>query len=70
MHKSDLFALYSDLHKTHLASANVSLISDIIACPGMDYCVLATARSIPIAQKIAVQFDHLKQSHNIGDIEN
>ena len=69
VHKSDLFALHSHLHKAHLASANIGLISDIIACPGMDYCALATARSIPIAQEIAVHFDHLKQSHDIGELK-
>jgi sulfite reductase (NADPH) hemoprotein beta-component len=41
------------LRAAGLATANLGLISDIIACPGMDYCALATARSIPIAQQIA-----------------
>ena len=50
-----------------LATANIGLISDIIACPGMDYCALATARSIPIAQEIATRFDELKLEHEIGD---
>ena len=52
-----------------LATANIGLISDIIACPGMDYCALATARSIPIAQQIATRFDDLKREHEIGDLK-
>jgi sulfite reductase (NADPH) hemoprotein beta-component len=56
VHKSDLPALYAGLKDAGLATANVGLISDIIACPGMDYCALATARSIPIAQEIALRF--------------
>ena len=56
VHKSDLFALYQELHEAGLATANAGLISDIIACPGMDYCALATARSIPVAQDIADHF--------------
>jgi sulfite reductase (NADPH) hemoprotein beta-component len=52
-----------------LATANIGLISDIIACPGMDYCALATARSIPIAQEIATRFDELKIEHEIGALK-
>lgn len=56
VHKSDLPALYLALREAGLATANAGLTSDIIACPGMDYCTLATARSIPIAQEIAEHF--------------
>jgi sulfite reductase (NADPH) hemoprotein beta-component len=56
VHKSDLYALYQELRAAGLATANAGLISDIVACPGMDYCTLATARSIPIAQDIAEHF--------------
>ena len=56
VHKSDLYALYLELKAAGLATANAGLISDIIACPGMDYCALATARSIPVAQDIADHF--------------
>ena len=56
VHKSDLYALYEALREAGLATANAGLISDIIACPGMDYCALATARSIPVAQDIADHF--------------
>jgi len=51
--KDDVPALYAALVEAKLASANVGLITDIIACPGMDYCALATARSIPVSQRIA-----------------
>jgi sulfite reductase (NADPH) hemoprotein beta-component len=47
----------------------VGLISDIIACPGMDYCALATARSIPIATQIATRFDELKLEHDVGPLK-
>ena len=69
VHKSDLPALHAALKEQELATANIGLISDIIACPGMDYCALATARSIPIAQEIATRFDDLKLEHEIGNLK-
>ena len=69
VHKSDLPKVYATLRDHGLATANVGLISDIIACPGMDYCALATARSIPIAQEIAMRFDELKLEHEIGPLK-
>ncbi|MCA0870270.1 nitrite/sulfite reductase [Seohaeicola saemankumensis] len=69
VHKSDLPAIHAELKAHGLATANVGLISDIIACPGMDYCALATARSIPIAQEIATRFDELKLEHEIGPLK-
>ena len=69
VHRSDLPAVYSALRAADLATANIGLISDIIACPGMDYCALATARSIPIAQKIATRFAELKLEHDIGPLK-
>ena len=54
--QADLPAIYQRLLMIGLATANIGLISDIIACPGMDYCALATARSIPIAQEIAMRY--------------
>ncbi|WP_288943486.1 nitrite/sulfite reductase [uncultured Roseovarius sp.] len=69
VHKSDLPAIHGILKKHGLATANIGLISDIIACPGMDYCALATARSIPIAQEIATRFDELNLEHEIGDLK-
>ncbi|MFC6687290.1 nitrite/sulfite reductase [Jhaorihella thermophila] len=69
VHKSDLPAIHATLRENGLATANIGLISDIIACPGMDYCALATARSIPVAQKIATRFDELKLEHDIGPLK-
>jgi sulfite reductase (NADPH) hemoprotein beta-component len=69
VHKSDLPALHAALRNADLATANIGLISDIIACPGMDYCALATARSIPIAQEIATRFEDLKLEHEIGPLK-
>jgi len=61
--------VYQRLRSASLASANIGLISDIIACPGMDYCSLATARSIPVAQEIARQFNDLRLERKIGPIK-
>jgi sulfite reductase (NADPH) hemoprotein beta-component len=69
VHRADLPALHTALKSAQLATANIGLISDIIACPGMDYCALATARSIPVAQKIATRFDELKLEHDIGPLK-
>jgi len=69
VHRSDLPALYARLKAADLATANIGLISDIIACPGMDYCALATARSIPVAQEIAERFAELKLEHDIGPLK-
>jgi sulfite reductase (NADPH) hemoprotein beta-component len=69
VHLSDLPALHAALRGSGLETANVGLISDIIACPGMDYCALATARSIPVAQEIATRFDELKLEHDIGPLK-
>ncbi|MCC5969913.1 MAG: nitrite/sulfite reductase [Pararhodobacter sp.] len=66
VHKSDLPAVHAALKAMGLATANVGLISDIIACPGMDYCALATARSIPVAQEIAQRFESLGLEQEIG----
>ena len=66
VHKSDLPAVHAALRAAGLATANVGLISDIIACPGMDYCSLATARSIPVAQGIARHFQALGLEEEIG----
>ncbi|MFN3993693.1 MAG: nitrite/sulfite reductase [Tabrizicola flagellatus] len=69
VHKSDLPALHAQLVKAGLGTANVGLLSDIIACPGMDYCALATARSIPVAQELATHFEALKLEHEIGPLK-
>ncbi|MFT6168520.1 MAG: sulfite reductase (NADPH) hemoprotein beta-component [Celeribacter sp.] len=69
VHKSNLPALHAVLKANELATANAGLISDIIACPGMDYCALATARSIPVAQGIATRFEELKLEQDIGQLK-
>ncbi|WP_296763334.1 nitrite/sulfite reductase [Sediminimonas sp.] len=69
VHRADLPAVHDALKAAGLATANVGLVSDIIACPGMDYCSLATARSIPVAQQIATRFDALKLEHEIGSLK-
>jgi sulfite reductase (NADPH) hemoprotein beta-component len=69
VHRADLPALHARLKAQGLGTANIGLISDIIACPGMDYCALATARSIPIAQEIATRFDELKLEHEVGPLK-
>lgn len=69
VHRADLPALHTALKGAGLATANIGLISDIIACPGMDYCALATARSIPIAQDIAKRFEDMEREHEIGALK-
>ncbi len=66
--KGDLYSLWQEA-KTHgLATPNVGLLTDIICCPGGDFCSLANAKSIPIAQAIQEQFDNLDYLHDIGDL--
>jgi sulfite reductase (NADPH) hemoprotein beta-component len=67
--KADLYALWQGLDAVGLATPNLDLVSDIIACPGMDYCTLANARSIPIAQKIAAKFEDLETQRDIGELK-
>jgi sulfite reductase (NADPH) hemoprotein beta-component len=69
VHKSDLPMIHASLLQAGLGTANVGLLSDIIACPGMDYCALATARSIPVAQELATHFEALKLEHEIGPLK-
>ena len=69
VHKSDLPALHAALKQAALATANIGLASDIIACPGMDYCTLATARSIPVAQGLATHFNALGLEREIGQLK-
>jgi sulfite reductase (NADPH) hemoprotein beta-component len=64
--KADLPALWKALDKAGLATPNVNLVSDIIACPGLDYCSLANARSIPIAQELTRRFANFDTANLIG----
>ncbi|MFO1070382.1 MAG: nitrite/sulfite reductase [Geminicoccaceae bacterium] len=65
----DLWAVWQGLVEADLATPNLGLVSDIIACPGMDYCSLATARSIPIAQAISRRFAELDRQQDVGRLE-
>ncbi len=67
--KADLYAVWTALADAGLATPNLDLVTDIIACPGLDYCALANARSIPVAQKIAERFADLDRQHDIGEIK-
>ncbi len=65
--KADLYTIWQALDAAGLAEANLDLISDMIACPGLDYCSLANARSIPVAQKIAKRFE--AKQRDIGELK-
>jgi len=67
--KSDLYALWQTLDEAGLAPANLDLITDSIACPGLDYCSLANARSIPLAQKISERFADLGRQRELGELK-
>ena len=67
--KDDLFALWQGLEEAALGTPNLALITDHIVCPGLDYCALANARSIPISQEIAERFNDLDRQHNIGELK-
>lgn len=66
---SDLFAVWEKARAAGLATPNIGLLTDIICCPGGDFCSLANAKSIPIAEAIQMQFDNLDYLYEIGDIE-
>jgi sulfite reductase (NADPH) hemoprotein beta-component len=65
----DIPAVYAKLAAAGLASPNIGLISDIIACPGLDYCALANARAIPIAQAIALKFADPALAETVGELK-
>ncbi len=67
--KYDLFAVWQKLKEHKLADANIGLVTDIIACPGLDYCALATARSIPIAQDVSNRLGDIARQRDIGDLK-
>jgi sulfite reductase (NADPH) hemoprotein beta-component len=67
--KRDLFTVWDGLKQHKLASANIGLATDIISCPGLDYCGLATARSIPIAQDISNRLGDIARQREIGDLK-
>ncbi len=65
----DLAVVHAALKDAGLASPNSNLISDIIACPGLDYCALANARAIPIAQQIALKFADQDLAEKVGELK-
>ena len=69
VHRADLYDLWKALDAAGLAPANLDLISDIIACPGLDYCSLANARSIPVAQKITERFADPARQRDLGELK-
>lgn len=65
----DLPTVFKILQANGLATPNAGLVTDMIACPGMDYCALANARSIPIAQEISQRFHDIKRQQDVGDLK-
>jgi sulfite reductase (NADPH) hemoprotein beta-component len=69
VHADDLFELWEAARAAGLASANVRLLTDMIACPGGDFCALANARSIPIAEAVTERYQDLDELDDIGEID-
>ncbi|WP_409433938.1 nitrite/sulfite reductase [Litorimonas sp. RW-G-Af-16] len=67
--QSDLPVLFKELQKAGLAEDNIGMITDIICCPGMDFCALATARSIPVSQAIYERFSDPERERAIGEMQ-
>jgi sulfite reductase (NADPH) hemoprotein beta-component len=67
--QADLFSLWEKLAEKNLATPNIGLLTDMICCPGLDFCALANAGSIPIAKQINEKFDDLDYLHDIGDLK-
>src|SRR5207249_1121493 len=67
--QADLFAMWTELKALGVATPNIGLLTNIVCCPGGDFCSLANAKSIPIAEAIQRRFDDLDYLHDIGDIE-
>lgn len=67
--RRDIPAIHAALVEAGLGEANAGLVTDIIACPGLDYCALATARSIPVAQRISERFASPERQREIGDLK-
>ena len=67
--KADLKTVWDALKTAGLATANLDLVTDIIACPGLDYCSLANARSIPVAQNIAKRFADPERQRDLGELK-
>ena len=65
----ELPAVYDELVAAKLHSANAGLITDMIVCPGLDYCALANARSIPVAQRLSQRFEDIQRQKDIGELK-
>ena len=66
---TDLYALWQRLQGTGLATPNIGYLTDMICCPGGDYCSLANAKSLPIAEAIQTRFDDLDYLYDLGPLE-
>ncbi len=66
--ESELFGLWQELEALNLATANIGTLTDIICCPGLDFCSLANASSIPIAKEISERFDDIDYLYDLGEI--
>ena len=69
LEKDKLFALWEAARDAGLATPNIGMLTDIICCPGGDFCSLANAKSIPVAEAIQRRFDDLDYLHDLGDID-
>ena len=69
MREADLFSVWHAAKDAGFATPNIGLLTDMIACPGGDFCGLANARSIPVAASITERFDDLDALYDIGDID-
>ncbi|HKU16268.1 MAG TPA: nitrite/sulfite reductase [Steroidobacteraceae bacterium] len=67
--QSDVYSLWQELHEIGLATANIGTLTDMICCPGLDFCSLANARSIPIAAQLNERFDDLDHLYDLGEIQ-
>ncbi len=67
--QAELYELWQQAKALGLATPNIGLLTNIIACPGGDFCSLANAKSIPVAEAIQLRFDHLDYLHDIGELD-
>jgi sulfite reductase (NADPH) hemoprotein beta-component len=67
--QAELYELWQKLDAQGLATPNINTLTDIICCPGLDYCGLANATSIPLSKQIAERFDNLDYLYDLGDIK-
>jgi sulfite reductase (NADPH) hemoprotein beta-component len=67
--QSELFELWQELGEIGLAMPNIGKVTDMIVCPGLDYCGLANTRSIPVAQRISKRFSDLDQQFDLGELK-